>query len=196
MINYAYLTQAIETYARQGFVYIDVPWVVSEKAVEITAPPAATKYPLGSDYLVASGEQSFLELILAGNLKEGRWCCLTPCYRDDKIDDLHKRCFMKVELIATTAVNNGHLECITRDCLLFFNKILPGCMVGKTSPIDPLLVEGTARDIFSPQGIELGSYGIRQHPDIGSWIYATGCAEPRLSTALKISKDVTDAKTS
>ena len=34
-------------------------------------------------------------------------------------------------------------------------------------------------------GIEVGSYGIRQHENL-RWIYGTGIAEPRFSTALKI----------
>ena len=33
-------------------------------------------------------------------------------------------------------------------------------------------------------GIELGSYGIRQHENI-TWVYGTGLAEPRLSIAIK-----------
>ena len=85
----------------------------------------------------------------------------------------------------TVAINAGSLICITKMSLEYFNRILPGCSIIKTEPIDPLLKPGTGYDIVSPQGIELGSYGIRSHPDIGDWVYATGCAEPRLSIALK-----------
>ena len=62
----------------------------------------------------------------------------------------------------------------------FFNTYLNDVAVVPTQPIDKTLVAETGYDVVSNE-IELGSYGLRQHPLIGSWVYATGCAEPRLS---------------
>lgn len=45
-------------------------------------------------------------------------------------------------------------------------------------------VGGSGLDI-EYDGIELGSYGIR-HCDFLDWIYATACAEPRLSRAILV----------
>jgi hypothetical protein len=193
VISYKHISQAVDFYTKKGFQFIDVPWVIGSHAVTITKPPGATKYTFGDEgYLIASGEQGFLELLLQKDLKPGRWGCVTPCFRDDKLDKLHQRYFMKVELIDTVAINTGSLVCITKMSLEYFNKILPGCSIIKTEPVDPLLRPGTGYDIISSQGIELGSYGIRSHPDTGDWVYATGCAEPRLSIAIK---EVENAKT-
>jgi hypothetical protein len=44
-------------------------------------------------------------------------------------------------------------------------------------------VDSTQRDIVTPDGIELGSYGIRTVGNV-SFAYGTGLAEPRFSYAI------------
>ena len=50
---------------------------------------------------MASAEQSFLELFLNKKIEYGRYCGITPCFRDETVDYLHNNFFMKVELIDT-----------------------------------------------------------------------------------------------
>lgn len=184
MIDYAKIANAVAYYTEKGFSFIDAPWIVSETAVNITKPPAAAEYPIDSGFLVASGEQGFLELALRGDLAPGRYGCVTACFRDDMVDRYHQRYFLKVELIDTHNPDLSSLQEIIQFCKSFFDQYLGNVLV-PTWPCDPLLVMGSAYDIFSKQNIELGSYGIRDHPDIGRWVYATGCAEPRLSIAVE-----------
>ena len=59
--------------------------------------------------------------------------------------------------------------------LEFYRKFLPSCYVKETE---------LGYDI-EIKGHELGSYGIRECEFL-KWIYGTGCAEPRLSSLIKI----------
>lgn len=190
MINYHNIANALQFYQSKGFQPIEVPWAVSEEAVTLTAPPNATKYPLHKEgYLVASGEQGFIDLMIGGRLAPGAYSCTTPCFRDDKLDELHQRYFLKVELIDTLSVDETRLEQLVSYCSEFFSSVVgKNLKVVETSPEDPLQV-GQAYDI-THKGIELGSYGIRQHHKVGRWIYATGCAEPRLSLAKNLATGV------
>lgn len=185
MISYQHIASATEFYAANGFKMIDVPWIVSDWAMNITRPAGAKTTRIDDGQLVASGEQGFLQLMLNNALPPGRWQCVTPCFRHDAPDRYHQRHFMKVELIDTLATTQESLEFITRISLRFFRSKLAGCFITPTDPVDSTLVSVTARDIVSPAGIELGSYGIRQHDSVGSWVYGTGCAEPRLSLAIE-----------
>lgn len=80
---------------------------------------------------------------------------------------------MKNELIITDKVNEEQLEFITETALYFFQKYLKDSKIVKTD---------IGYDIMYDD-IELGSYGIRECSFL-RWIYGTGCAEPRLSTAI------------
>jgi len=127
-------------YERAGYHPLDVPWCVSDEAMNITRPVWAgtvnAAYIAGGKQQcpVASAEQSFLQLQLdslaaSGSLNTGTYVAITPCFRNEPvIDELHQPYFMN---------------------------------------------------------IELGSYGIRKHPKVGTWVYGTGCAEPRLSYAIE-----------
>jgi len=177
MINYHYIADAIRFYTKAGFQYIDVPWAVDELISNITKPPHANNFQFKDKVLVASGEQSFLQLIKDKALPKGAYMCVTPCFRDEQnLTETHKQYFMKVELIQTDDTSEERLLHIIDLCHYFFNEYLD-CNSVK-------MQDGTY-DIESKKGIELGSYGIRSHPDIGTWIYATGCAEPRLSYAIQ-----------
>lgn len=177
MINYTYIADAVRFYNKVGFKYIDVPWVVDDSISNITKPPHARNFPFKDKVLVASGEQSFLQLIKDKALPNGAYMCVTPCFRDEQVlSETHKQYFMKVELIQTDDVSKERLLHIIDLCHYFFNDYLD-CK-------DVELPDGTF-DIESSTGIELGSYGIRSYPGIGPWIYATGCAEPRLSYAIQ-----------
>ena len=183
MIDYSLLADASLLYEKAGFSKIEAPWLVPDDVMAITASPGATMFPLLDEgLLVASGEQSLLSLWSRGKLPTGRWQCTTPCFRDDDLDDLHRRYFMKLELIDTEPSDQKLNDTICY-CLEFFRRHVE-CTVVPTDPTHPSDLEGTTFDIVTVESdIELGSYGIRRS-DIGAWIYATGCAEPRLSYSI------------
>lgn len=189
MIDYAKIAAAVEFYRKLGYQPIEAPWTISRQAWGITSPTGATAYEVDGKFLVASGEQSFLQLILDGELLPGMYQCVTPCFRDEKQHtDLTRPYFLKVELIKT--YNTASWEIMMEHCLEFFKQYVP-CSIVKTQQdrTDPLSISETFDiqtddDTYIP-GVELGSYGLREHKSVGEWAYATGCAEPRLSQAIK-----------
>jgi hypothetical protein len=186
-IDYPKIAQAIEFYDSKGFRYIEVPWIVSEESDSATAPKEVRRFRcfLDNNYTgnhIASGEQGFLELILEGRLSNGKYCCATPCYRDEKVvDEIHKRSFFKVELIdylgkAEKFESYNKEKQLIETSNEFFSKYLQTEIIGTLS----------GRDIISKnEKIELGSYGHRSYKTY-HWIYGTGIAEPRLSYVLSL----------
>lgn len=171
MIDYTKIARAVDYYKTCGFVYIDVPWIISERTLRITKPPHARCFSTLFGCLVASGEQSFLEI---RNELDGKYQCVTPCFRDEKeVDDLHRNYFMKVELIET---NPADIDRAYWDMLVYAK--------GFFEHYDFVDIVDTdeGKDIFI-NGIEVGSYGIRAYKDF-RWVFGTGVAEPRLSQAL------------
>lgn len=184
MINYQHLVDAENYYRDCGFTRVEAPWSVARPFVSVTAPENATLYPHDDRYLVASGEQSLLSM----QLSPGRYMCITPCFRDDSDDGLHKPYFVKLELFDNFNPTMESLLDILDMCHNFFPHYLP-CKTLKVDPDkgDTLAKAASTYDIVSLSGIELGSYGVRDHPKLGSWVYATGCAEPRLSKTIEMS---------
>ncbi len=140
--------------------------------MEVTASPDRRFCTSFLGDLVASGEQSFIQMWMDGILKKGKWQCATPCFRDEPIiDDLHLNYFFKVELIEVLPADpEKSLHRMVNDAIRFFRNYVS------------VEVEDTSigHDIISSGGIELGSYGYREHGDF-KWVYGTGVAEPRLS---------------
>ncbi len=122
---------------------------------------------------MASAEQGFLYLQLKGFLAPGSYQAITPCFRDESFDETHTKYFMKNEIFITGVVSAENLNFVIRSCKTFFEEEL-----GHSVSIVPTK-EGFDLEF---QGIELGSYGIRSC-SFAKWIYATGCAEPRLTIA-------------
>lgn len=103
---------------------------------------------------------------------------MTPCFRFESFDYLHSKYFMKDELIITDNVTKEGLEEIIVTAIEFFGKHLEDVRVTKTGDL--------SYDITC-DGVELGSYGIRKSEFL-TWIYGTGCAEPRLSNTINLKK--------
>lgn len=165
-------------YQSLGFPHCEVPWAVSTEAIDITLPSGATAVPIKNDHLVGSAEQSFLYLMLMNLLPKGKHQSLTPCFRDEPIDELHQLYFMKLELIDTLNVNQHGLEYML-DCAESFFTLNCGIEVDRVRT-------RKGWDILDHKtGIELGSYGIRSHEKVGGWVYGTGLAEPRLSKVIE-----------
>lgn len=180
MIDYSLISESIYYYQDSGFVRIESPWTVSEYVDNITKPKDVLSFQLkhNNKCLVASGEQSFLYLYLKDFLPKGQFQTTTPCFRFESFDYYHTKYFIKNELIKTDVVNVTELDRITDICLKFFKKHIPDAVVVKTD---------IGYDIEF-NGNELGSYGIRENEYL-KWIYATGCAEPRLSKLIGVYKN-------
>jgi hypothetical protein len=184
IIDYEKITNAIDFYTYHGFQYIQAPWHASEKAIRKTMPEGKriTKintYPVN---LVGSGEQVFIDLMMNKQLTFGRYICVTPCFRDDKIDELHGPYFLKAEWISINPIS-PEMELVW--CLMksfdFFEQYLE-CREEKK--------ENNSYDIVSQnKGIELGSYGIQNDEEVGTWVYGTAIAEPRLSLAMRMENE-------
>lgn len=183
MINYNLLAKAQEYYSQKGFTYIEVPWYVSEEVINMTRPidkSKETNYKISTNnkYLVASGEQGFIYLHMKGFLPEGRYCTITPCFRFDEINSIHRKVFMKCELIHILNENknpSGDLSSMIDLARGFYDTL--------ELETRKIIVEDHF-DLIDKEDIELGSYGIREFKKI-KWIYGTGCAEPRTSYCLK-----------
>lgn len=200
-IDYKIAADAISFYESNGYKYIEVPWIVSKEALLITAPLVLNKENIEASNpgnLVASGEQSFLEMILNNKLGEGKYCCATPCFRpfDDLKDGIHFPTFFKVELIEYF----GNTQPIHKDIAFKIDSMIEKVVsfmeniLGKEN--EELIIESIVDedrvgcssfcclDLITPvTKIELGSYGFRTASKIGSWIYGTGVALPRLTIA-------------
>ncbi len=196
MISYKLLTDALRyyadtTFANCGYKRIELPWSVPSEAINITAPDFAEWYRHEENYLVASGEQSFLELIKTGALTAGKYCGITPCFRGEDEDFWHQLYFMKVELINTANPTEASLESMLGAAEWFFKHVAHiQCKIVDTKPSEwDTINDGPSYDIVCDvTGVELGSYGIRKHADVGRWIYGTGLAEPRASKVLTLQR--------
>jgi hypothetical protein len=195
-IDYKIVAEAIAYYELAGYVYIDVPWQVSFGALVITTPSFLSKEDVvksNPSGFVASGEQSFLQMAIDKKLSKGKYCCATPCFRpnDDLKDGLHFPNFFKVELIeyigndfCDTTKTAGKVDSMIEKAAIFMENVL-----GKDLSIEPIIDDertgcqsSLCCDIVTPMTkIELGSYGYRVADQIGSWIYGTGAALPRLT---------------
>lgn len=172
-IDYKKIVMALNYYKRFGYDFLDVPWFVSREAMEVTSPPDRRYCSSFIGDLVASGEQSFIQMWLNGDLKKGKWHCVTPCFRDEPcLDNIHLNYFFKVELIEVEPLNiSNSIEEMVECAKSFFNIYLSEVNVVDTD---------IGKDLISSNGIELGSYGYREHEGF-HWVYGTGIAEPRLS---------------
>lgn len=182
LVDYGKFAEAKEYYETQGFEEIAVPWVLEYESYNATRPPNRKEFYVLGGYMNASGEQGFLELMMRGK-KVGRQMCITACFREEPVlDGLHHRYFMKLELIDTD-VSLENLHSIITIAQGFFDRYLP--LEAKTKVI-PMDEKGETFDIVDDRlGMELGSYGIREHEGY-RWIYATGLALPRLDSVVNL----------
>lgn len=180
-INWKLVSDAISYYQSIGFKYKEVPWIVSDLAIRITLPPNKNPLTTSDGVLIGSAEQSFIQMMLDGNLNPGKYVAASPCFRDDVVDSSHQRTFFKVELIEYLDNSKSSLEIdqafffILKRAIAFLQSI-PGAENSRA------VVTEAGFDI-ELNGLELGSYGFNQYNN-HKWIYGTGIAEPRLSMAI------------
>lgn len=172
-IDYRLLGEALEFYDKKGYAYREVPWVVSHEAMAVTLPPGAEATHTQYGDLVGSAEQGFIELMIRGE-QVGTSCAITPCFRlENQYDSLHHGYFMKLELYEPDA-SKQNLDRVIADALEFFSC---HCLSRVVQTGESMY------DIVDGNEVELGSYGFREASG-NHFIYGTGVALPRLSTAI------------
>lgn len=178
VIDYEKIARAVKHYEHRGYKHIDVPWLVGKEAIDVTKPWGAEYFETAFGHLVGSGEQSFLQ-IRDQLWHNAKYQCVTPCFRDEREDEIHRRWFLKVELIETLVDREPGevLAKMVRDADDFFGMYAPGYRTRIVDTPDGMDIE--------VNGVEVGSYGVREH-DRFRWVYGTGVAEPRLSQALAV----------
>ena len=170
-----HLYQAAGFYKHKGYQHLDVPWIVSKEAIDATLPPGAKPMVVtGHGQLVASGEQSLIQLWLDGKLKPGKYSCCTPCFRNESnLSDLTRLYFTKLELmhlLEDASQAEDALDEVLDAALHYHKNWIPDARIEETD---------IGYDIFCDD-VELGSYGYREFREM-KWVYGTGCAEPRFS---------------
>jgi hypothetical protein len=175
-ISLPHFLTAAAYYSAAGYVPSEAPTIVSEAASALTAPPGVVDlYHAPGRVYVASAEQSFLDIVLRGGKPPQRGMYLTPCVRDELVlDDLHLRVFLKLELIHFGG-DQRDLPEILQVATGFFSRYIPVQAVETSSGVD----------LQSPEGVELGSYGVRRVCGV-PYVYGTGLAEPRFSYARQL----------
>jgi len=192
-MNFDIINHSIYFYKNEGFKYVEVPWLIDEEVSNYTIPPNKQNFNIKDQVLVASGEQSFLQLMKDNNLSYGKYVTMTPCFRDDELDEIHQRYFLKTELFVHDTLDNlmNMFFSIIDICKRFFSQYINVELIpiNDPQPLNVSINNNISYDITDMNGIELGSYGIKILHGL-SWIYATGCAEPRLSYVINKNKKV------
>lgn len=178
MIDHTKIAAAEAYYEAAGFKKIDVPWVIDRQAYQATFPEGRFPFFTLGGFLPASGEQSFIQLLLDGKLSPGRYQCTTPCFRDEsEYDEIHLPYFYKVELIEITPQAKSWIPLAELARVFFSRYCETEIAYYKVLPFEENdIVEKSTK-------IELGSYGRRHYKGL-MWNYGTGLAEPRLSQVL------------
>lgn len=173
-IRWDLIAEAVQHYQRAGYQQVEVPWMVPTEVTRASAPEGKIGFRTQRGDLIGSGEQGLLRLALQNQLPPGRWQTTTPCFRTDSPDWLHSTHFMKVELMCLGQTDFGPA---LLDALDFFRGKLP---------VRTIRISENQVDIVEwDSGVELGSYGYREA--LGQrWVYATGVAEPRLSSVMSL----------
>lgn len=161
-----------------GYKQIHTDWIVAPQFAAITKPPDAIPMNVSGAFageLVASGEIGLLKY-LASNPPEpnSKFVTCTPCFRHETeyIPGFKEPWFLKVELM----IANPSDDLKAAAGVLAMAKIIMGTWTRK------LVFDASIGDL-NLNGIEVGSYGIREHQGL-KWAYGTGLAEPRFGYAL------------
>lgn len=179
----------LEAWLENGAQYVSLPWVASDTFAHCTKPDHVVERQGQSQnglFLVASGEQVFLELAASNQLNEDvTYVGWTPCFRQEPHwDASHHHYFLKAEAYRRISSSCGFSELMSM--IQSAKNVFASLMDEKLHPFLSIVKIETDHeqwDIVLGE-TEIGSYGIRKHPmNEAHYIYATVCAEPRLSYA-------------
>ncbi|UGO50276.1 hypothetical protein RGZ1_259 [Morganella phage vB_MmoM_Rgz1] len=174
VINTNLIISALEYY-KDNFKPISVPTYISEKHNRKTAGTCKL-LKHGDLTYVGSAEQSFIQMYEEGLLKDGAYCAITPCHRDEVLDETHLELFLKLELIV---IGKNETNDVLGEALRFFSQECGNSFI----EIEPSGNRNDEMDIII-NGIEVGSYGSDIMSDGKIYTYGTGLAEPRFSYAI------------
>jgi hypothetical protein len=193
------LWHASDHYESHGFNPIDVPWSVEPAFSEMTSVDDAFALR-GGNVMVGSAEQAFLQQMIAPAsgypvvLLDKTYQAITPCFRGDTTDELHRTQFMKLELFSASKDVDRLFKILDRVRELAVD-LFEEMIVEYAGDHRHLLLTsvlptgGQSFDInlirIGREPIELGSYGIRSYHDT-HWVYGTGLALPRFADAVSI----------
>lgn len=191
-IDYNLLNKSLKYFSKKGFKQIEVPWRVSREAIEGTFK-SSESFKSDDKLLIGSAEQGFLELYLQNKLTSNQLMSVSPCFRNETEDYLHQQEFMKLELIYFINAKIDDIDIMFNSFIVFNlvkNFVLSFIIKKLKIKITDITTAETndSNSIYSEDilinGIEYGSYGIRQFQD-KYYIYGTGIALPRASKILK-----------
>jgi phenylalanyl-tRNA synthetase alpha subunit len=207
-INYGLFEKARIYYTLRGYHYIEVPWMVDYHIALSTWGNSDNHYFVNVDrdcdkILVGSAEQSFLQLVQDGNLppEHQSFMAISPCFRNEVVDETHSKQFMKLELFSTVK-SVANMIADAHECFIHlgaFHKTLDAVM---TDVNDKKMDKTTLNKVhtfsnydinFKNKGtfLEIGSYGKRaiilnrngENVHL-NYTYGTGLALPRFQLAL------------
>lgn len=173
-ISATLIYSAMSFFKDKGYRFITVPMLVDEDVVNLTLPSdCAAKYHNDKCY-VGSAEQSIYQLIKEGKDLPSKVLAITPCQRDDTIDEFHQEIFLKIELACTD--NTVTYHDIAIDVMEYYNTLTDNAKYVDFTDFD------NTCDI-EINTIEVGSYGMREYN--GRIIhFGTGLALPRFLQAI------------
>lgn len=187
-IDWRLLSNALEYYDSKHYRYVEVPWIVRKEITLATLPVDAKPFSVeGCGDLVGSAEQSFIQMMVDDEVYGHKYMTISPCFRDDQVDDIHQKHFMKLELIDLRGCADFNI--IMSDAAEYMSQFLDDKSYIKEekisdNQIDLMLVSPSLR-----MPVKIGSYGYRSFSVDGveyTWHYGTGLAEPRFSNLLKV----------
>jgi len=180
-VDWSILASAVRFYEEEGYQRVESPWFQPMDVIAETCPNSANIIVAGHfGGLVGSAEQSLMAADFEGKLGKGRFFSLTPCFRNEPvIDRLHLTCFMKVELYDNEHCDENGVMGVLSVAKRFMEQAVD-------QQID-ILKTADGFDLMLGD-VEVGSYGIRTRRGT-TWVYGTGVAEPRLSTAVRMKSE-------
>ena len=180
------LHRALLFWQQQGFVFVDLPWIIPGHFTRMTRPPERREISTFYGNLVASGEQSFLKLFQNKRLVAAPgYVGWSPCFRDEPwFDELHQFAFIKAECFVPfqhrIAGKIALSQLLSKQQQLFIS--LAKLHGSKAPIIEQEVVKHDQIDLCLG-GIEIGSYGVREFEGC-QYLYGTALALPRFTTAL------------
>ena len=173
-ISATLIYSAMSFFKDKGYRFITVPMLVDEDVVNLTLPSdCSAKFHLDKCY-VGSAEQYIYQLIKEGKDLPSKVLAITPCQRDDGIDEFHQEIFLKIELACTD--NTVTYHDIAIDVMEYYNTLTDNAKYVDFTDFD------NTCDI-EINGVEVGSYGMREYN--GRIIhFGTGLALPRFLQAI------------
>jgi len=168
-IDSVLLMTAMQHYKELGYKPLSSPMLVDREIVEITLPEGNTAQEHLGKFYVGSAEQSFYQLMKEGFSPNGSYMLVTPCERDDVIDDTHLNIFLKVELVSSEL----NYKEIMQDVIDLYSY----------NGFNVTIVETSVGCDLELNGVEVGSYGERDYLGVNI-SFGTGIALPRISQAI------------